>query len=188
MNKNILIVAGVLILLGGAGAFFLLSKNDNTQQTTNNSSTTNQSEQKAQEEEKAETTNGNIFSLSDSGHSHKCMFTYSGSNGTGNGTMYTDGKGRGLMTIEVKTEKGNTGKSNTLVLSDKVYGWTETEGKAIGFTYDKSTLTNGSGNSSSGSNVDPSQKFDLNCEDWSVDESTLAVPTNVNFMTLPTAN
>lgn len=187
MNKKLIAMAvGIVVVLGAIGVYVLSMKNDtqsSTRPATDATKVTNTTDQAA---------SGNIFSLVEGGRAQKCTFSYSSTNGSGDGTMYSDGKGRGLMMIDLRTEKGNTGKSNTLVLADKVYGWTETNGKTIGFSYDKATFTNktasttnpGSGSSS----VDPNQKFDLRCEKWSVDEAMLTVPSTVNFVTLPVRN
>lgn len=187
MNKK-LIIGAVVAVVAIAGVAFVVTRKDDSTGGSNATSngTTNQPAQSAGE---GASESGNIYSLTDAGKARKCTFQYSGSNGTGSGTMYTDGKGRGLMTVDVKTERGNTGTSNTLVLSDKVYGWTTTGGSAIGFMYNKASLTGGSG--ASGANgssaADPNQKFDLQCGSWNVDEAVLGVPQGVNFMSLPTA-
>ncbi len=179
------IIAAVVII--GGGAYFVTKNNDSQNNNTSNQSASNST----QPESDSSASKGHIFSLADSGKPQKCTFTYSGSNGTGTGTMYSDGTGRGLMQIEVQSEKGNKGKSNTLVLSDKVYGWMETSEKAIGFIYDKAKLTEQAKNSQNnppqaGTTVDPNKSFDLNCESWSVDEAMLSVPKNINFMAMPT--
>lgn len=187
MSRNVIIGIIVAVVIVGGGVYFV-TKDKSSQ---NNSSSNQGSTNNAQQEADNNASKGNIFSLADSGKPQKCTFTYSGSNGTGTGTMYSDGTGRGLMQMEVKSEKGNTGKSNTLVLSDKVYGWMETSEKAVGFIYDKAKLTeqvkNAQNNPSQASTTaDPNKSFDLNCESWSVDEAMLSVPKNVNFMAMPT--
>ena len=100
--------------------------------------------------------------------------------------MYTDGKGRGRMQLELKTERGNTGQSNTLVSGGKVYSWTVTEGAAIGFVADASTIQpNAAGSPTDSSSQTAGKNFSLNCKSWNVDEAMLAVPTDVNFTALP---
>lgn len=185
MNKVKLIVIAVIILIGAGVALFVLrSSSKEPVSSTNSTGTTSQTQQSTVKEPE----NGNIFSLSGSGKQQKCTFTYSGPSGEGTGTMYSDGKDRGLMTVEVKTAQGNTGKSNTLLQADKVYGWTESDGQTVGFVYDKAKFTSGSTNpnsSGTNSNVDPNTKFNLSCNNWTVDETMLSVPRNINFMSLP---
>lgn len=175
--KSKLIIGAIFVvgIVAGLMSYFVFAKP--AQQATDSKN------KNASEEEMVE--NGNIFTLVDMGHAHQCTFTYSGSTGNSEGKMYTDGKGRGLMTVDVKTAKGNTGQVNTLLLNDKVYGWTETDGKTVGFVYSKSTITSGKGSSASSSGVDPNQKFELKCSSWNVDEAKLSVPSNVNFMSMP---
>lgn len=186
MSKKLIIgiIAVVVIIAGGV---FFVTKDDGNQ---NNSSSGEQAATNTEQQPSNNESKGNIFSLSDSGKPQKCTFTYSGTKGNGTGTMYTDGSGRGLMQIEVQTAKGNTGKSNTLVLSDKVYGWMETGEKSVGFVYDKAKLTQQTQNaqnnpSQTSTNTDPNQSFDLQCDSWSVDEAMLSVPKNVNFTAMP---
>lgn len=187
MNKKVLITIGVIlfVLLASASVYMIINNNSSSTSSSSNTSTN---------AEKADLANsGNIFSLTESTKAQQCTFTYSGSNGSGNGKMYTDGKGNGLMTIEVKTEQGNTGTSNTLLLGDKVYGWTNTASQTIGFVYTKEQLTSNTNSgsnsqSSSSSNVDPNQKFNLSCSSWNVDQNILQVPQNVNFTALPGNN
>ena len=182
MSRKIILVLiiGILVIGGGVAAYSL---------TRNNQSTTNNTQQPAetqqQTNEQSSDTNGNIFSLVDSGKAQKCTFSYSGGNGTGEGTMYSDGTGRGAMMMNIKTDQGSLGDSNLLVVNDKVYGWTVSNGKSVGFVFDKAKLTSGSDTAQTSSSVDPNQTFNLNCESWVVDETILTVPTDINFMSLP---
>lgn len=185
MSKKLIAIIVAVILVAGVAGFILLKGDD--EDTKSNSSVTSSSENAKKD---TSTTSGNVFSLSEAGKAQRCAFTYSGSNGTGDGTMYSDGKGRGLMTLNVTSEQGNSMVSNTLVLSDKVYSWTATNGQTIGFVANKSTYTsNQSSNtqtsSSATQNTDASQSYKVKCVAWEVDESTLAVPSSVSFQTLP---
>lgn len=186
MNKKVLaVVAVVVVVLLAGGTYMMISKN-NKHGTSNSSSTSSSSQTEQANIEQAES--GNIFSIADAGKAKKCTYTYTSSSGEGTGTMYSDGKGRAFMTVDIKTEKDNTGKTSTLLLSDKVYGWTETKGKTIGFIYDKSKFTSGSSSNTSATgpnNVDPNKQFKLSCSGWNVDESVLTVPQDVNFTSLP---
>ena len=185
MVKKLIILVVVLAALG-AGAYILSgnSKNDETAATMSTSTT------KEQETKTSTSENGNIYSLADGDKARKCTFSYAGSQGTSVGKMYSDGKGNGLMTIEVTTSKGTTSTSNTLVLTDKVYGWTKTDKGSVGFVYDKSALTSktnttNSSSSSSNSTANPDKDFKLSCQSWNVDESLFVLPTDVHFTSLP---
>lgn len=182
ISKNIVIAAVVLVAVA-IGSIVLMNNKD----SNNNVASQNKTEEHNSNDHAVE--KGNIFSLTDMDHAHKCTFTYSGDNGTSNGTMYADGKGNGLMQMDIKTSAGNTGKSNTLLKGNDVYGWTEVNGiTAAGFKYSKATLSSQSSSASSNSNstVDPDQKFDLACNSWDVDENVFSVPSNIQFMSLPT--
>ncbi len=182
MSKVIIgaVVAAVIVVAGGAVVF--LRKDDSPTTTSRSGSSTSSN---------AESTNGNVFSLSGGGKALACTYTYSGSNGSGEGKMYTDGKGRGLMSTKVETEKGNTGESNVLSLNDDVYAWTVSNGQTFGFKSTKAAYTAPTSAStpttqSTGAS-DPNANFDMDCKDWSVDESVLSVPSNVTFTSLPTS-
>ena len=183
MSRKIILglVIGLLVIGGGVAAYTFTGNNQSTTNNTQQQSADNQQ----QTSEQSSGTNGNIFSLVDAGKAQKCTFSYSGANGSGEGTMYSDGAGRGAMKMNIKTAEGNLGDSNLLVLNDKVYGWTVSNGKSVGFVFDKAKLTSGADTSQASTSVDPNQSFNLNCETWVVDESILTVPTDINFMSLP---
>lgn len=185
MNKKTLMIVGAVILVVAvAGGVFFMSKDDTNDNSSQDSQTNQKSSEQTQNTEQSQTEQGNLFSIASGGKAQQCEMNYSGTNGSGTGKMYTDGKGRGLMTIDIKTEKGNTGQSNTLVTADKVYSWTTANGQTFGFVADKSKYTSSS-STSSASSADPNQKFDMNCQAWTIDESKLTVPSNVNFTALP---
>lgn len=175
MSRTILIgLVVVLLAIAGAGTYFLTRGNTDTSQSGN------------QIDQSEGTNNASFTSVANGGKALQCTFTYDGASGSGSGTMYGDGDGRGLMTMEVNTAKGNTGTSKTLVTSDKAYGWFESNGQKTGFTYDKSTFENrGTSQSGSTGGTDPNREFVMDCEPWTLDESLLTVPNDVNFMTLP---
>lgn len=187
MSRNVIIagVVGVIIIIA-AGAFVLTRNSSTTSTTTQDSQTSPQSTGSDQGESGTGPTTGNIFTLSESGKSQKCTFTYSGDNGNGEGTMYADGNGRGLMKMDLETERGNSGENNTLILSDKVYTWTISNGQTFGMTMDKSTMQNGGAGSGTdagrtSTSTNANQSFDMQCQNWTVDESMLTVPSNVSF-------
>lgn len=187
MNKKTMLIVGAVVAvlaLGGLGYVLTQNKDDDTATNNTSNQTSNTSQTQTEEEHNEE--QGNLFSLAGGGKAQECDMSYSGANGTGTGKMYTDGKGRGLMTLSVNTAQGNTGQSNTLVTSDKVYSWTTTGGQNFGFVFNKSTYTaNQSSSSSSSTSADPNQNFKLDCHSWTVDESKLSVPANINFTSLP---
>ncbi len=185
-HKKLIIITALAVLVVGGGVFvFTMNKDDkNVSQSTTQTQTADTNTQEHEGNHAME--QGNIYSLVDIGHAHKCTFTYNGSNGTGTGTMYTNGKGNGLMTIDVKTAEGKTGTINTLLLADDAYGWTQINGSTIGFKFKKSSVQADAKKAAGSATTDPSQKFDLACENWTVNDSLFVVPSNVQFMSLPT--
>ena len=187
-KKGMLIVGGVVAALVLAGLVYFMTKDDTSDNTQTNSTQndTASSETEQHNEDEHSQQQGNLFSISGAGKAQQCDLSYSGAGGSGTGKMYTDGKGRGLMSLSLATTQGNTGQMNTLVTSDKVYTWTATGDQAFGFVYDKSRFnTNSNTGSESSSTANPNQDFNLDCHNWTVEESKLTAPSNINFSSLP---
>lgn len=183
MSKNLVgILIGLLVAVG-VGGYLIINKNtDNKQalQTTNNTNT------KAQNENDGTEMQGSLQSLRSDGKARECTMKYSDSNGSGSGKMYTDGRGRGRITLDLVSERGNAGQSNTLTNGDKTYSWTTTAGGSFGFVFDTSTIqTKNTGSPTSSSTAAAGKDFDLKCKDWSVDEAVLMVPLDVKFTPIP---
>lgn len=191
MSRNLIIgiIVGVVVIVGGV-AYFVSNKSDsNSQQNTSTQPSQPQSVQ--QDDSQTTTTNSNFFALSESGKPQICTFVYSGEKGSGDGTVYVDGDKRGLMKMNIKTEQGNTVVTNILVQTDKIYSWTTGGDKTFGMVFEKSTLEapqSDTNASTSQSTQNMKQSYDMDCRPWTVDETVLAVPTNVNFTTLPSTN
>ena len=181
--KIVLVVVAVLAVLGGG--YYFMNKDDDA---SNSTSSGEESSQASEESTEAGTESEASFaSINSSGKPQQCTFEYSGATGTGTGKMFADGKGRGRMTLSVSTEQGNTGETNTLVTTDKAYTWFTSDGQTMGFMYDKTTFeaNSGSNQTSSSSGTDPNQNFTMNCKSWTVDESVLTAPSDVNFTSFP---
>lgn len=188
MNRNILLAVGGAIILIGAVAGVLLMGKDDSPKGTSQSSTQANSDSAGTSTEAETASEGSLVTLSGAGKAQECSLSYSDSNGQGTGKMFTDGKGRGRMQLELTTERGNTGQSNTLTTGGKVYSWTVTEGAAFGFVMDASTIqTNAAGSPTDSSSQTAGKNFSLECKSWNVDETILTVPTDVNFTALPSA-
>lgn len=183
MSKGVMVLVGVVVLaVVGGGIFFVTNKDDSSQANSSQSTDSATNQNKINDNSKVE---GNLASISSGGKARQCTFSYSGENGSGNGKLYTDGNGRGLMTMDLVTEKGNTGKSNTLITTDKAYNWTTTNGSSIGFVFDKEKLTANNSQTSNTTSSDANKNFTMNCENWTVDNSKLNAPSDVNFSALP---
>jgi hypothetical protein len=181
MNKKLLgIIAAVLVV--GVGAWLLFGSN-----SSNNDGSAKQANRTDDSQ-----VDGSLLSIADSGRARECTFSVNSASGNSTATFVTDGKGRGLMTMKSTGNNDASITTNTLVAADKVYGWTETGGRAIGFVYDKAQLTASSAPASEGSNSDSGSgakaNYKMQCKAWTIDESKLQVPTNVSFTSLRTTN
>ncbi len=185
MNSKVIIaIACAVLVIGGGVAFIAMSGDDENSETKSSQTSSSGSANESSEKE----VNGNLKSISSGGKPQSCTFSYSGENGSGTGKMFTDGKGRGLLTMDLTTEQGNVGQSNTLTTTDKVYSWTKTDSQSVGFVFDASTLESNTSTpgTSSSQTQNASKDFSLKCKSWTVDETVLAVPSDVTFSTLPT--
>ncbi len=184
MRNKLIIIVILLVLAGGGAAFTLLKKDDKPTVNSNQTKTQNQTQQTASEESEVQ---GNLQTIRNDGTPRQCSMSYSDTAGNGTGTMFSDGKGRGRIQLELVTERGNKGESNTLMSGEKVYSWTKTDGGSFGLVFDASTVKAGStGSPTTSSSQTGGKDFSMKCKNWSVDEAVLTVPTDVNFSALPT--
>ncbi len=187
MNKKLLIIITIIVVVVGIGATILIvttnkPKNDTSTQQSAGSGTDNTSTNETTETK----IEGNLASMTEGGKALVCDMDYTGENGASKGKMYTDGKGRGRITMDIETTRGNSGQSNTLVHSKKVYTWTKTDSGTFGMVMDINALSSGGSNSPSGSDSQSANKnFNMSCKKWAIDESILTVPTDVNFTSPP---
>ena len=183
MNRNIIIIVVVVLIVAAGGAFLLLKKDDSPVNKSQNTQTEQESVTQASE---GTAMQGNLQTLRSDGVARVCTMSYSDTAGSGNGTMYSDGKGRGRIQLSLKTERGNAGESNTLMTGDKVYSWTKTDGGSFGLVFDASTVkANSTSSPTTSSSQTGGKNFELKCKGWTVDESVLTVPSDVKFTSLP---
>jgi len=183
MKKQViigLVVVLALVLVAG-GSYVAMNRDDDN----SNTKTSETGQLTDGEQEHQAVTESTFQGINSSGEARYCEISYSGDQGQGDGTIYTDGQGRGRMSLQFNTAQGNTGASNTLVTADKAYAWFTSEGSAIGFVYDKAVFESNQSTANT-SGPTPDQKFSMDCHDWDVDESVLTPPTDVNFSTMPT--
>lgn len=170
----------VLIAVGGV-AGYVVSKDKAS--STHATSATGSSPFKDPE---SDVYDGNLLDITAAGKARTCTFSANVENVTSTGTLYTDGKGRGFMEINV-ADKGST---NILTLSDKIYGWTTAGGSTTGFTYTKAELQKIAADAEASTQVSTAassanQPFNMKCTSWRIDLSKFTVPTNINFLSLP---
>lgn len=185
-TKLVVTIVAVIILL--AGLYWVLVR-DNSEDTEKSNSTSSSQSSKSNDLDY----NGSLASLAAAGKARKCTMDYSSdSGGKGTGTSYTDGKGRSRLTIVTTSDEGNQGTIDTIVKDGKSYAWIVSGDTTFGYISDakvpqSSDTTSQSATAPSGT-VSPDQKFSMKCVSWTVDESQFAVPTNINFVTLPSSS
>ena len=181
MKKPIIVVLAVVVALaiaGGAYAFINRDSKDNSR-----SSQSSQSEEQAEEASTSTQTEETLSSLTSGGQARQCDIDYKGEKGEGSGKVYTDGQGRGRMTIDVKAADGKQSQINTLVTKENAYLWFASGGQSFGFSFSVDAFKDTSSNSpiASTGGVGPNEKFTTECTGWSVDEGLLTPPSDVNF-------
>lgn len=185
MNKIVFLGLAVAVLVGSGGVY-LLNKDKKPLTSSSNSSAPEISQSNSVNQSNEVTVEGNLQTLRSDGQARECNLSYSGEDGSGTGKMYTDGKGRGRMQIDLTTARGNAGQSNTLIESEKVYSWTTTDGGSFGFvTQVSSVQTNSTGSPTTSSSQTAGKNFEMTCKNWNVDETVLSVPADVNFTPMP---
>lgn len=185
-TKVIAVIVGAIVVLGG-GVYFVTKNNTNSQsnnQTTSDSSKTSNENAESNNQDEGSDVQGSLQSLSGGGKALECTMNYGGEEGIGSGKMYTAGDGRGFITLELTTDRGNSGTSNTLITADKAYSWTVTDGGSFGLVFDKSAIQS-TGSPATSSTAAAGKDFSMKCKGWKVDETKLTVPSDVKFSEIP---
>lgn len=180
-GKLIGIIVAALVVIGGGAAYVIAQNKDDEK-----ASTASNAKDVTKDPENSDMYKGDLLNITTAGKARTCTFSATVENVTSNGTLYTDGKGRGFMEIQV----ADVGSTNVLALSDKVYGWTTTGSSTTGFSYSKAELekmaSDAGANTQTGAAASSAnQPFDMKCTTWKVDIAKFTVPTNINFMSLP---
>ncbi len=173
MNQKNKIVVGIVILLVVLLGGVFLTMNKSKSQTSTPSAKVGQPEmQKAT----TETAQGTLKSLVASGKSVKCSFSNSATDSAKvSGTVYvSSGKMRG----DFKTTSNDSVSSHVIVDSQNSYIWTDMSKQGYKFAIANQQQTNAAGRSQG---PDMNQTVDYSCQDWSVDGSVFALPTDITF-------
>jgi hypothetical protein len=181
MNKNSLIVGGILLLLIliAIGIFVLKGKNT-VQKAGNQGVQENTTANQTIPPNSAETIQGTINSLLTGGKSVKCTFSDKKESASIEGTIYVaNGKMRG----DIKTSTDKTTIINHMVVDSQYsYLWTDMDNKGFKFTNsNNNTNTNTSQNNQA---ADLNKTYNYNCQGWSADNSLFTPPSNITFSTL----
>lgn len=165
MNSKIIGIIIAVVIIAAGGWYF-------TQNKTNNQ-TKGQNEQTGA----MSTTSSSLKDLLALGKSQKCTFSVNTEDQNSSGTFYiAGGKSRGMITAQAN---GTNINSNILYDGDTSYMWQE--GTNTGFKFKVNEQEAKDAQTQAQGNIDPNQKFDMQCEGWSADDSMFVVPNNINF-------
>ena len=127
---------------------------------------------------------GSVSELAAKGGQYKCTFSIVDPNADSSGTVYIDGKKfRGDFTSTVKAINQTV---STHSLSDGAYSYTWTENTNTGFKVP--VISTGSGSGAMSGTMDFSAfgaQGNWQCAGAKFDETTFAIPANINFIESP---
>lgn len=165
MNKNIAIVAAVIVIAGGA---YLIMHKPSNQNSTKGDSSSASSQATTSED-------SSLKSLLASGKSQKCTYTNTENGASSTGTFYiSNGKSRGDITSNV------AGKDTTThMIYDNSTSYVWPDNSTTGFKMAAQTDQNQSQDKSQG--VDPNKNYTFDCSSWIADDSMFSPPSSVEF-------
>ena len=179
MSKQMWLVIGMIVValaVLGVGAFVKMSKSSKSAQDVN---LTQPSVEQVSVPTSPPMTQGNLKSLLGVGRNTNCQIVYPDQSGPG--TVYVGGsKFRGDFTVKVDAKD-----MVSHMISDGTYMYIWSEGTPQGTKIKVDTFQNSSPNPSGKAQaVDLNQQVNLNCSDWTVDQSKFILPTGVTFTDL----
>ncbi len=167
-QTTMIIAAAVGIVIVVGALFLALSKSSN--KTQNEPITANQAQQSSPQ------TTGSIKSIITAGKSQNCQISYP--DGSGSGTIFaSSGKARADFTVSAN---GTPAENHMIYDGDYGYFWTGTQGTK--FKIDQNATPSPATNQQQ--SADLNKKVNLNCSDWTVDNSKFEVPKDIKFTDL----
>lgn len=171
-NQLIIAAVAVLIILLGIGGYLIFGK---SKTTTQNTQTTPQTANTGNS-----TIQNSITDLFTGGATKQCTFDVKGSTGgSTKGTVYVSGnKAYGDIAMT------SNGKASTMYLirnDTTFYIWGDSLPSGVKMTMDVNEMAKKM-QGGQYSSFNPSEKADVNCTNWSVDESKFTPPSNIKFM------
>lgn len=178
MPKQLRLIIGLLAVATLIGVFVFLNGKQSQSSPAPEPLSSSSSPEEAQQTSKT-MSKGSIRNLLLAGKSVSCVVDY-GSGGT-KGTTYVSGnKVRADFTIQVPDNQETD--SHMIQSDDTAYIWSSANPKGTKFTIDKTQASVTPAADSQNMNLD--QEVDMDCSDWSVDQSVFVPPTNVEFVDL----
>lgn len=169
MNKQVMMIGGAVILIAivAAGAFFVMSSKKSTSESM---------ETAEEVEEGGAMSKASIKSLLGAGKNVSCKINYP--DNAGSGTVYVTGdnmRSDYMMTVSGKTMEGHMISDGTYM-----YSWQGTTG--MKFKADAvATPSPAAGQTSQQQGADINEEVDMDCDNWSVDNSKFTPPADVTF-------
>jgi len=173
-NKQAIIgiVAAIVILLG-AGSVYLLNKNKTVIQPAATSTATQQT---------TSSNNASQSSLKDlftMGSNKKCTFDTKTATSETTGTFYVSGtNARGDLAT---TTNGKTSSTNLVRNNDTFYIWGDSLPSGVKMTMSVDEMASKM-NGGQYSSINPNEKVDFKCDNWTVDSSLFTPPASIKFM------
>lgn len=176
MKTNLIIglVVGAVVVAGGG--YYLMKKGSSS------AGESSRTEQGLPKDEAAQggKFNGSFASLATRGGSWKCTIDSSTAESISSGVTYVSG-GNVRADFSTKVQGYGTVDSHMLVSGQDVYTWSSMMPKGI----KTKMMSQGSGGTAtSGQGMDANHSYSYDCQPWSADASTFALPTGVSFMTV----
>lgn len=167
MNKQMMIIGGIVLVIAlvGAGAFFMMNK---AQPSTAENMAPVDGIESAQTGTKA-----SIKSLIGANKNVNCTISYP--DGKGSGTVYVAGaKVRGDFTFKSEETQMQT---SMIQDGEYMYMWNGSQGTKMSID----SVPSASPTASTQQTADLDSEVDMDCSNWSVDESMFEVPADVKF-------
>ncbi|GEM_PF-1559752 len=171
MSKQVGIIVGIiLVALIGAGVFGIMQMKKNpTPNTTNTTSSAGN-----------ESIKSSIQGLLTSGQSKTCKISYPDQ--AGSGTVYVTDK-RMRTDFSMKDAKNMDMTSHMII--DETYAYIWTDSAPQGTKIKIETFKQVPGQSTQAADI--TKQVDMQCSPWTVDNSKITVPSNIQFTDLSTA-
>ncbi len=179
-NKQAIIgiVAAAIILLG-AGGVFLYSQKKSASKPQPNSTTTATSVTKTP----SSMMSGSLKDLFAGGKTSQCTFDVKGASGETKGTVYVaDTKAYG--DFDMTSSNGKTTATYMIRNGDTFYVWGDSFPTGMKMTMSMDEMASKMQGSTQYKSLDPNQKTDYKCTDWTADASKFTPPSNVKFTDL----
>ena len=116
-----------------------------------------------------------------SGRTQSCTYAFKDEQGSQAGTVYFDGAQRMRGDFTIQAENAGTFDSHFIREGDWMYAWGGPTGSEMGTKINIAAQAQAEADQQSDTSADFDQRFDFDCDPWSVDRSKFELPQNVVF-------